>query len=348
MSELALPRLEYPFESLVSPLADEVDAECFRWGLEQRIFHLGDPEEYRGTRVGWLAARTAPCATREGLQLLADWQMWLFAFDDGFCDESEFGARPATMIRRVVDFAGVLESGGGEYHAAHSAGELLDVENGLGGCLGRAVESPFRAALADLAVRLRPCAQGYQWARFVSAVQGYFMAQCWEAANRSATGAGGAPPPPTEYVRLRRHSGAVRTCIALTDVADGFALPAEDYDDPEVVAVTDMAVDVACWANDIMSYPKEVARSQIVHSLPAVLGHWRGLDPQQALQDAARMHDEQVRRYLAAERTVRARASEPLYRYLDGLRFWMSGNLSWSLETARYPCFDALEGERYA
>lgn len=63
------------------------------------------------------------------------------------------------------------------------------------------------------------------------------------------------------------------------------------------------------------------------------------------MQTAARMHDEQVKRYLAAEQTVRARSSKPLRRYLDGLRFWMSGNLSWSLETGRYPRFGALEGQ---
>ncbi|MGC0419479.1 terpene synthase family protein [Embleya sp. AB8] len=374
MSGLELPLLEYPFGWQVSPLADEVDEGSYRWGLERGIYCLGDPGEYRGTRVGWLAAWTAPDATPAGLRLLADWQMWLFAFDDGFCDESEHGACPSTMIRRVVDFLGVLEAGPDDFRTGHATDTNTDTNTDTdtdtntdtdtdtdrdtdadteaplaqpppaGAESRRDVEARFRGVLGELGVRVRERATGFQQARFLAAVQGYFMSQCWEAANRSAAGAGGAPPSPAEYVRMRRHSGAVRTCIALTDVAAGFELSADDYDDPEVVALTDMAVDVACWANDIMSYPKEVARSSVVHSLPAVLGSWRDLDPQEALWVAARMHDDQVERYLAAERPVRARASEPLRRYLDGLRFWMSGNLAWSLETGRYPRDGVLEG----
>ncbi|MFI9560303.1 terpene synthase family protein [Nonomuraea endophytica] len=322
MSALLLPALEYPFDGQASPLAEEVDRACYRWGEGWGIYCLGDPGEYRRTRVGWLAAYTAPSATWAGLRLLADWQMWLFAFDDGYCDESEHGAQPEAMIRRVVDFLGALD---------HRGPALDDVRT-----VRSAAEARFHAALSDLAARLRADAQGFQRARFLSAVSGYFMAQCWETANRSAAARGGLPPSPAEYIRLRRDSGAVRTCIALTDVAGGYRLSAEDYDHPRVTALTDMAVDVACWANDILSYPKEVRRSRIVHSLPAVLGHWRQLTPQAALEAAARMHNQQVQRYLAAELPIRAHAAEPLRRYLDDLRSWMTGNLRWSLSTGRY------------
>ncbi|MFE3073565.1 hypothetical protein [Streptomyces sp. NPDC059247] len=302
--------------------------------MRQGIFCLGDAVEFRDIRVGLLAASTAPRATERGLRLLADWQLWLFAFDDGFCDESEDGARPEAMTRRVAGLLGALDGS----PAAPPPGETLQQRAPAS---GETAEELFRRALGELSGRLERCTLGLQRARFHAAVQGYFFAQCWEAALRAEAGHGGAPPHPAEYVRMRRHSGAVRTCIALSDVADGYVLPAEDYDDPQVVALTDLAVDVACWANDIVSYPKEVARSRIVHSLPAALGHWGRMDPQEALDEAGRMHDRQVERYLAAEKPVRARAAEPLLRYLDNLRSWMSGNVSWSRETGRYPGFAA-------
>ncbi|MFE0425300.1 hypothetical protein [Streptomyces sp. NPDC058953] len=357
MSALVLPALEYPFDSPVSPLADEVDEECFRWGLEQGIYRLGDPDEYRRIRVGWLAARTAPRATPAGLRLLADWQMWLFAFDDGFRDESEHRVLPATTIRRLVDLMGALEAVGDDHRAGRwtaperhlpaTGDQGGDTVRGKGRVRGQAAEACFRAALEDLAVRLHRCTRGYRRARFISAVRGYFLARCWEAAHRSAAADGGTPPPLAEYVRLRRYSSAVRTCIALADAAGGIELPAPEYDVPEVAALTDMAVDVTCWAHDIVSYPHQTARGRVVHGLPAVLGHWRQLDPQEALYAAARMHDEQVRRYLAVEASVRDWASPPLRRHLDGLRYWMSGNLGWSLETGRYPRSDVLAGQRH-
>jgi hypothetical protein len=305
---LVLPALEYPFDWAVNPFAAQVDEACFLWGERMGIYHLGDPRDYRGTRVGRLAAYTCPHGTREGLRLLADWQMWLFAFDDGFCDESEHGSRPAAMARRVTGFLGVLEG------ARPPDGD------------------PFDHALADVLARLSRCASGFQLARFTSAVRGYFLAQCWEATNRAE----GTPPSLAEYVHMRRHSGAVPTCTALIDVAGGFELPAEQYDHPELVALTDMAVNVACWANDILSYPKEAQRSHIVHSLPAVLAHQHDLDTEAAIAEVARMHDDEVRRYLLAEERVRAHADPLTHRYLDDLRFWMSGNLQWSHHTGRY------------
>jgi hypothetical protein len=309
MPLMALPALGYPFASQVSPFASEVDEACYLWGESMGIFCLGDAREYRRTQVGWLAAYTCPLGTREGLQLLADWQMWLFAFDDGYCDESDHGARSDAMVQRVVGLLGVLEG-----EAQPSASD------------------PFSVALGDLSARLAGCARGFQRSRFACAVRGYFLALCWEAVNRSA----GAPPRLDEYTRMRRHSGAVRTCTALADVACGYELPAAVYDQPEVVALTDMAVNVACWANDILSYPKEALRNRAVHSLPAVLGHERNLDAAQSLDMTAQMHDREVARYLESEQRVRVWAGPALHRYLDDLRFWMAGNLRWSHSTGRY------------
>jgi Terpene synthase family 2, C-terminal metal binding len=305
----ALPPLSYPFAWQVSPFAAEVDEACYRWGEHMGLYRLGDAREYRETQVGWLAAYTCPRGTREGLQLLADWQMWLFAFDDGYCDESEEGARCDVMAQRVVGLLGIMEG-----KAEPAAGD------------------PFSAGLADLSARLAGCAHGFQRSRFISAVRGYFLAQCWEAVHRAA----GIAPGLGEYTWMRRHSGAVPTCTALSDVAGGYRLPAADHDHPDVTAVTDMAVNIACWANDILSYPKEAARSKVVHSLPAVLRHERNVDAAQALDMTARMHDQEVARYLEAERHVRAWAGPSLHRYLDDLRFWMSGNLRWSQHTGRY------------
>jgi hypothetical protein len=297
-----IPELIYPFAAQVSPFAADVDEECYRWGERQGIYYLGNARDYRRTRVGWLAAYTSPRGSREGLQLLADWQMWLFAFDDGFCDESEYGHLPDAMIRRVTRFLGILEG-------ARSPGD-----------------GPFDIALADVTARLAVCSQGFQRARFLSAVRGYFMAQCWETANRAT----GDLPQLDEYVYMRRHSGAVRTCTALSDVAGNCAVPAADYDHPEVAELTDVAINIICWANDILSYPKEISRSKIVQSLPTIL------DSEYGIAKALSMHDREVRRYIKMEKDIRAWAGPQLSWYLDELRFWIAGNLEWSLSSGRY------------
>jgi hypothetical protein len=310
-ASIRLPELNCPFGSEVSSYADEVDEHVLDWA--RRFALLTEPadiDRFRRAKVGRLAARTSPGSGKPLLDLLADWQMWLFVFDDRYCDESETGAHPERLSRIITSFVCVLDGPSG----------------------GARRTDPLTMALADITGRLAAVATAPQMFRFRSAVRGYFLAQFWEAGHRADDGPAGL----AEYQIMRRHSGAVPTCVALIDVAGGFELPAGEFCRRDVLALTDIAVDVTCWANDIVSYQKEAARSLKVHSLPAVLARERGVTAPQAIKVAASMHDSRVASYLAAEPALRGGASPQLARYLDGLRNWMGGNLRWSLETGRY------------
>lgn len=303
-----MPELACPFEEELSGYSADVEEHVVGWATH---FELpGDDAALRKTKVGRLAARTTPRASLKALELLADWQMWLFLFDDYYCDESVIGADLSRLSQLITDFTLVMDN-----------------VSGL-----RFRSDPYTAALGDLMDRLMAMATDPQAARFVNAVRGYFLGQFWEAGHR----ADDRPASLEEYTSMRRHSGAVPTCMALIDLADGFELSCEEYWRPDVRAITDLAVNVTCWANDILSFPKEAQRSLKVHSLPAVLAAERGLPLVEAISIAAGMHDNEVARYLDAERTLRPQAGPELLGYLNGLRSWMAGNLYWSLETGRY------------
>jgi hypothetical protein len=109
-----------------------------------------------------------------------------------------------------------------------------------------------------------------------------------------------------------------------------------DLAHPDIRALTRMAVNVACWANDIYSENKESRSGAGACNLPRILMAQDGMTLQEALVRTAQMHDREVQAYLALEARVRPRISGPVQRYLDGLRSWMRGNLTWSQETARY------------
>jgi hypothetical protein len=308
---LPVPALACPFEAAISPHADDIDRHVVAWASG---FGLPKDETEQArlaqAQVGRLAARTTPRASRAALELLADWQMWLFLFDDQYSDESVTGADLTALSQLVTAFMLVLDNEG-------EPGYRVD---------------PFTVALGDLMDRLVLMASTPQANRFVTAVRGYFLAQFWEASHR----ADDRPADLEEYCAMRRHSGAVPTCMALIDVADGFELPGSQFWRSDVRLVTDIAVNVTCWANDILSFPKESQRSLKVHSLPAVLARERRLPMKDALAAAAAMHDAEVDRYLVAEQALRREADQELAGYLDGLRSWMAGNFYWSLETGRY------------
>ena len=311
MTMVVVPDLDCPFGDEISAHADEVDEHVIDWACR-----IGLPvDEAEATRlgeakVGRLAARTTPRACLEALCLLADWQMWLFLFDDRYSDECADGADLTQLSRLVTGFMLVLDNDGERRYR----------------------RDPFTVALGELIDRIRTLATGPQVNRFVNAVRGYFLAQFWEARNRAQD----QPAGLAEYTAMRRHSGAVPTCTALIDVANGFELTGRDYWRPEVRAISDIAVNVTCWANDILSFPKEAQRSFKVHSLPAVLAEELQLPVTDALALAAEMHDAEVERYLNSERPLRFVAGPALSDYLDGLRWWMGGNFYWSLETGRY------------
>jgi Terpene synthase family 2, C-terminal metal binding len=307
---MSLPLLSCPFEQEVSPYAARVDEHVLNWARRHALLPGHELDRFAGSKIGWLAARTSPRSDEEALRLLADWQMWLFVFDDRYCDESDTGAHPERLGRIVALFLRVLER-------ADDAARHI---------------SPLAYALHDVVDRIGRRASDVQLFRFLAAVRGYFLAQFWEAGHRAE----GLPAGLAEYQLMRRHSGAVPTCMALIDVADGFQLSDAEFCRADVRELSDIAVNVTCWANDIFSYPKEAARSTTVHSLPAVLARERGLSPAAAISAAAAMHDDELARYLALEPAVRRGASSELHRYLDGLQTWMSGNFGWSLETSRY------------
>ena len=305
----AVPRLTVPFGTGLHPATDAARAATERWarayGLTARP---QSRERLRATAPARLAGRISPNATRRGLQFNADWAAWLFLFDDEYCDESELGADPAATVEMTVWMLGALEHGVAGRH------------------------DTFAFALADLRSRLAAMATPVQQARFLGATTSYLYALGWEAVHRQRR----IPAEFGEYIRMRRHSGAVATCLALIDVANGFELTEEQWCSPELRAASDAVSDIICWSNDIVSFGREESQSLEVLSLPTVLARSYGLTVQEALDRCAAMVRARIEDYCSAERPLLASGNPGLIRFAADLRHWIAGNLEWSYETGRY------------
>lgn len=310
---VAVPELTVPFEAGMHPATETARAATDRWA---RRFGLTVRPELRerlhASAPARLAGRVCPDATLDGLLFACDWQAWLFLFDDGYCDESVIGSDPAAITEVTVWMLGALETG-----------ECCP-------------DDVFGRALADLGARLARLAGPVQWARFVHAVSAYFYALVWEATCRQR----GTLAPLNEYIRMRRYSGAVSTCLALIEVVNDFEVGDAAWHDPAVRAAADAVSDIICWSNDIVSYRREESRAGAASggllSLPTVLAHEYGMTEQQALNHSALMLERRIADYRAAERPILAGGDLALRRFVADLRHWMSGNLAWSYETGRY------------
>lgn len=311
----AAGRLWCPFDARMNPEVERAHAACRAWGRSAGL--LADERAMRRFEAAAytrLTARAYPTAALDELTLVAEWNLWLFVHDDG-CDAGPTGREPERLVALYDDLRAILH--GQQTHHTSAAAR----------------------ALADLVARIFDIADDESRERFLHAVDAYFTACVWEAHNRVC----GRVPTLAQYIEMRRDTGAVRTSIAMVEICERIQLPAHIIAQPHVEALANACNDVVCWANDIISLPKEHAEGD-VHNLVAVLAHHHCAgDIAQATELAIRMHDARVADFIRFA-TSRPLVDPELHRFVDTMRAWMRGNLDWARESGRYAAgLDARE-----
>jgi Terpene synthase family 2, C-terminal metal binding len=311
MAPIIHPTLACPFPSSISVHAETVQCATLAW---VRRFQLARDdvacERISRRCYGELMARAYPHATLAALQLISDWNTWLFLLDDQ-CDETGLGKDPVRLA---------------QLHA-----RLLAV---MRGALYGAQAGPQICALHDLTNRLLARA-GERWLRrFSRQVELYFTANIWEATNRLH----GTMPDVATYRTMRPFTGAVYTYLQLIEFVEQLDLPSDVRDHPDVQCLGQMTNNCICWSNDIISLEKELLHGD-VHNLVLLLSAEQRLALQEAVDHVAALHDAEMRAFIALAARLPsfgAAADVELQRYVAGMRSWMRANLDWSAATARY------------
>jgi 5-epi-alpha-selinene synthase len=311
MEQFAMPDLYCPFRSGVNHHAEVVDRQTVDWARQLNL--LTSEAAYkriRATKVGWLTARVYPETPLNELQLLADWNTWLFAQDDE-CDELGVGKDPEHLT------------------AIHA--RSLEIINGA---QPTASDGPLVHGLFNLWKRTLRIAPPEWPARFIQHFKDCLDASIWEANNR----AHGITPDVAAYMAKRVYTGGLYIHVALLEITDNIHLPQSARENPVVQRLTRMAVNVVCWANDILSLAKEIKQGD-VHNLVLTLRHKHGLTLEQAIERAIALHNAEVRAFVDLEShlpTLEHEVDRELRRYIAILRSWMRGNLDWSYTSGRY------------
>ncbi|MEU9158489.1 hypothetical protein AB0D59_50210 [Streptomyces sp. NPDC048417] len=326
---VTLPVLTCPFPRRAHPGAADAEKAVTQWlsicgftaGSAQLDVHLA-------SQFGKFAAMVYPEADPQRLALAAKWLAWLCVFDDQHLDENPESTDPSAMADILLPTLAVL----------------TPPQTPAGPQLPATVEhDPLLRALQGLLGEIGEHASPAQQRRFVHemclALFGAFLdAGAWHAKGRL--------PDLAHYRVTRQHNGAVLACIALIDVLSGYEVPAAESDHPQVQVLRSIATNVICWANDVFSYPKEARRSRFAINLPTVLQHQYGHSPQESLQHAARLYEEEVAAYLRLEEQISGQASPQLVRHLAGLRAWIQGSHYWHLESSRFALRSLEDGAK--
>jgi hypothetical protein len=308
---LRIPPLPCPFPSEINPHVDEANGESFAWLTGTGMLPDADSlDHYRRAKFGWLTARTFPRADRDMLRLLMDWYVWLFAFDDGFCESDRMSRHTAMIARAVPELLRVLDDLEPPQH----------------------LDNVFARVLLELKERIAVHAGGEQLDRLRSTTRDYIFAQVWEAANRESD----VVPAPEDYLFMRRRTGAVYTVFALIDIAGGFSLTPVEWHHPDVWELTELANDLIVWDNDLFSYAKEQGHDRARHNLVNVLVVHRRCSVQEALDEVARMHDRAVARMVELHTSAETWGSPAVLNYILGLEHWVRGHIEYSRDSSRY------------
>jgi len=306
------PELYCPFPAAINPHTESVYQGTLEWGDEHGLLGKGETREQQAKEQhAWLVGRVFPHASRERFQLLSDWTSWLFWHDD-VCDETSLGQSPEGLCRQFDQLFGILNG-------------TTPVRPG----------NAFDLALVEMTDRFKALAPDDAWIhRFMINVQEYFQACIWEARNRGSH----ETPSLDEFIPMRRYAGGTWIYLDFLEFANVQTLPLEVREHAHVRHLMQITCDIACWHNDIFSWPKEMRRND-VHNLIPVLEAELGLTMGMAMRMAVKYCNSEVKEFISLSETLPVFApplDEHLRAYIDGLRMIMRGNLDWATESSRY------------
>jgi Terpene synthase family 2, C-terminal metal binding len=307
MGRISLPEPYCPFAPRVNPHGVQAWPQTVGWASRFKLIPERELPHFRALDFHELSARAFPDAGLRELVLINDWMTLFYLFDKQWDN-----AQPEVL----------------------AAGQAMLLD-GLRGRSNPCLDAgPLRIALEDLRHRMMAFGSERWMERFSRSIEEYFKACVWEARNKTAQ----AIPDIASYIRMRELTGAVQPSFELAGVLRLAELSPEMMEEPALKRLNMMANHVICWFNDIVSLEKELLTGEI-HNLVLLIQRESGSSLEKALQQAAKMHDDELRAFIELEQALPS-WGEPIdagvRRYVDVVRCWIRANVDWSLGSERY------------
>ncbi|HEY5832512.1 terpene synthase family protein [Streptomyces sp.] len=287
----------------------EVEDQLAEWAQSHGLLtDSAARSRFSRAQFGQLASLVYPEAG--DLISYAKWIAWLFLFDDYF-DEHPDGLTPRDEgLSEGVSAFMPLPDG---HHPPQPA-------------------SIHIAALSELWEELSPTMPVPLQTRFRRHVDEYVRSYDTTVAASRNTKA----PELSVYIRLRRSSGAVDTCLDLIERQPGAYLTPAEAGSPVLLALREAANDVICWTNDITSVHKEAQHGEL-NNLVTVMRHSLGIGWPAAFDITAQIVASRTREFQQLCCASWPDGPSPaLVRFIEGVRLWISGSHLWHQQSSRY------------
>jgi germacradienol/geosmin synthase len=239
----AMPEFYLPYPARLNPHEQHARDHSNEWAAEMGMLDCAGP----GGEPVWtqahldshdyalMCAYTHPDCDESTLDLITDWYVWVFFFDDHFLE----------LFKYSRDFEGAREH----------LDRLERFMTEPGGQPPRA-DNPAEKGLADLWARTVPHRSGGWRRRFMAATHHLMAESMWELDNISQRRVAN----PIEYIEMRRRVGGAPWSAGLVEHAVGAEVPDHLAGLRPLRVLLDSFSDAVHLRNDLFSYQREVAR----------------------------------------------------------------------------------------
>jgi germacradienol/geosmin synthase len=330
MRPYELPDFYMPYPARLNPHLDTARVHTKAWAREMEMLdappdtpgsNIWDEAEFDSMDFALLCAYTHPDAPSHELDLVTDWYVWVFYFDDHFLE----------IYKRSQDQAGAKE-----YLDGLPAFMPVD--------LGPPPEptNPVEHGLIDLWARTVPHRSPEWRLRFFESTKNLLYESTWELSNIS----GSRVPNPIEYIEMRRKVGGAPWSADLVEHAAFVEVPARIADSRPMRVLKDTFADGVHLRNDLFSYQRETQDEGEINNCVLVLERFLDVSPQRAADLTNDILTSRLQQFenttltelpsLFEEYGLNLLERESVLLYVKGLQDWQSGGHEWHLRSSRY------------
>nr|AYM53885.1 terpene synthase metal-binding domain protein [Kofleria flava] len=331
MQPFELPEFYVPWPARLNPNLEAARVHSKAWAREVGILapegeessaDIWSERKFDAHDYALLCSYTHPEAPGPELDLVTDWYVWVFFFDDHFLEvykrtKDSKGAKE--YLDRLPSFMPVDPS--------HPTPEPTN---------------PVERGLIDLWARTAPGTSEDWRRRFFESTKHLLEESTWELNNINA----GRVANPIEYIEMRRKVGGAPWSAGLVEHAVSAEIPARIAATRPMRVLKDTFSDAVHLRNDLFSYQREVEEEGENANCVLVFERFLEVDTQRA---ADLVNEVLSSRLYQFENTVftelpllfEEHGLDPVERlgvltYVRGLQDWQSGGHEWHMRSSRY------------
>lgn len=328
MQPFQLPEFYSPYPARLNPNLERARVHTRAWAHEMDMIDVPQhgtviwtDDDLESHDYALLCAYTHPDCDGETLDLITDWYVWVFYFDDHFVE----------LYKRNPDIKG-----------AQAYLDRLPHFMPVGGVITEQPANPVEKGLADLWRRTVPTHSPDWRERFAYNTKHLLDESMWELHNISAHRLSN----PIEYIEMRRKVGGAPWSANLVEHVVGLEVPPQIALSRPIGVLRDTFSDAVHLRNDLFSYEREVLDEGELSNSVLVFEKFLEIGTQEAAEAVndlltSRLHQFEHTALTEVPVLLDEHAIDPIGRaavlgYVKGLQDWQAGGHEWHLRSSRY------------